>query len=303
MIPGVLKCKRDRRDPNDQLCPVCQNPVPYFSRTLSLLPGDAFTCTKPWIQSHLKKTNISLNEEHFTPVSPKDFIAPLGTIQMSLSNQFHSDASLSCSVQRPSAFENLTQTLEEEDGGNNVTILTADITTYLVCNIDHEHIQQLWQILATYSDIPLRLERGTMVARSPEMVYMYSQMKTIEEEEEIYTHVEAEIKISPAWLMQEELRFQLDRTTTTMATLHIKYQSVVNLRMENTPKRDRYSWTMIQRDNQTKTEHTVIRGETWPLLLNKLADNCCDIHYMPKYTADIYQTMQINLLFQVLIFV
>ncbi|TKS80935.1 Immunoglobulin superfamily member 10 [Collichthys lucidus] len=257
---GVLKCKRDRRYPTGQLCPVCENPAPYHNRTLSFLPGDAFTCTKPWIQPQLKQKNISLDEGDFTPVSPKDFIAPLGSIQMNLTNQFHNDASLSCTVQRPSAFENLTQTLEEEEG-NNVTLLTTTITTYLVCNIDHEQIQQLWQILATYSDSPMRLGRGLMLARSPEMVYRYSQIKPKDEEEGIHTNIEAEIKASPAWLMQGEVSFQLDRTTTTFSTLHIEYQSVVNLRVENRlPKRDRYSWTMIKRDNQTKTHHAVITG-------------------------------------------
>ncbi|KAI4815879.1 hypothetical protein KUCAC02_006006 [Chaenocephalus aceratus] len=258
---GVLKCKRDRRYPRGQLCPVCESPAPYHNRPLSLLPGDAFTCTKPWIQPHLKKKNISLDEGDYTPVSPKDFIAPLGSIQLKLTDQLHSDASLSCTVQRPSALENLTQTLEEGEG-NNATMLTASISTYLVCNIDHEHIQQLWQMLATYSDSPLRLERGLMLTRSPEMVYRYSQMKkTNEGEEGIYTNIEAEIKASPAWLMQGEVSFQLERTTTTFSTLHIKYESVVNLRVENTsPKRDRYSWTMIKRDNKTQTEYTVLTG-------------------------------------------
>ncbi|XP_059187647.1 immunoglobulin superfamily member 10 [Centropristis striata] len=257
---GVLKCKRDRRYPRGQLCPVCENPAPYHNRPLSHLPGDAFTCTKPWIQPHLKQKNISLDEGDFTPVSPKDFIAPLGSIQMNLTDQFHNDASLSCTVQRPSALENLTQTFEVEQG-NNVTVLSAGITTYLVCNMDYEHIQQLWQILATYSDFPMTLERGFMLARSPEMVYRYSQIKTKEGEEGIHTNIVADIKTSPAWLMQGEVSFQLDRTTTTFSTLHIKYQTVVNLRVENTsPKRDRYAWTMIKRDNQTKTEHAVVTG-------------------------------------------
>lgn len=269
MFPGVLKCRRGRGYPRGQLCPVCENPTSSYHTPIDLLPSDTFTCAKPWIKPYLKQKNISLDEGDFTPVSPKDFIAPLGSIQMKFTDQFHSDASLSCTVQRPSAFENLTQTLEEEDG-HNVTMLTTAITTYLVCNVDYEHIQQLWQILATYSDSPMRLERGFMLARSPEMVYRYSQMKTNEDEEGIHTNIEAEIKASPAWLMQGEVSFQLDRTTTTFSTLHIKYQSEVNLRVENTaPKRDHYSWTMIKRDNQTKTEHTVLAGER--LLLIKIA--------------------------------
>ncbi|XP_061575460.1 immunoglobulin superfamily member 10 [Cololabis saira] len=269
---GVLKCKRERRSPKGQLCPVCENPAPYHSRPLALLHSDAFTCTKPWISSHLKQKNISLEEGDFTPISPKDFVAPLGSIQMNLNNQFHNDASLSCTVQRPTAFENLTQTLVEEEG-NNVTALTTVITTYLVCNVDYEHIQPLWQVLASYSDSPMRLERGLMLARIPEMVYKYSQLK--DEDEGITTNIEAEIKASPPWLMQGEVSFQLDRTTTTFSTLHIKYQSVVNLRVEGIPsKRDRYAWTMIKRDNQTKTEHTVITGG--------VAQLSCQIQGEPK---------------------
>ncbi|XP_041849981.1 immunoglobulin superfamily member 10 [Melanotaenia boesemani] len=255
---GVLKCKRDRRYPRGQLCPVCENPTSHHNSPLALLHSDALTCMKPWIKPHLKQKNISLEEGDFTPVSPKDFIAPLGSLQMNLTDEFHNDASLSCTVHRPSAFENLSQTLEEEEG-NNVTALVTGITTFLVCNIDYEHIQQLWRTLATYSNSPMKLERGLMLARVPEMVYRYNQIK--DGEEEITTNIEAEIKASPAWLMQGEVSLQLDRTTTTYSTLHIKYQSVVNLRVESTPsKRDRYSWTMIKRDNQTKTEHTVITG-------------------------------------------
>lgn len=260
MFPGVLKCKQDKQYPRGQQCPVCENPEPYHNRPLTHLASDEFSCTKPWIYPHLKQKNISLDDGDFTPVSPKDFVAPLGSLQMNLTDQFHNDATISCTVQRPSAFENLTLTTEEE-GGNNVTVLTSNIITSLVCNIDYEHIQQLWRILATYSDTPMRLERGLMLSSIPEMVYRYSQIKPMEGREGIHTDIEAEIKVSPAWLMQREINFQLDRTTTTFSTLHIKYWSVVNLRVENTiPKKDRYSWTMIKRDNKIKTEHTVLTG-------------------------------------------
>lgn len=270
MFAGVLKCKRDRRYPRG-LCPVCENPPLYHNRPLSLIPEDAFTCAKPWIQPHLKQRNISLDEGDFTPVYPKDFIAPLGSIQMNLTDQFRNDGSLSCTVQRPSNFENLTLTLNEEEG-TNITVLAASITTYLVCNIDHEHIQRLWQILATYSDSPMKLERGLMLAKSPEMIYRYSQLTRKEGEEGTHTNIQAEIKAVPAWLMQGEVNFQLDRTTTTFSTLHIKYQSVVHLRVENTsPKKDHYAWTMIKHDNETKTEHTILTGGVRvPALIYKL---------------------------------
>ncbi|XP_017280250.1 immunoglobulin superfamily member 10 [Kryptolebias marmoratus] len=267
---GVLKCKQDRRYPRGQLCPVCKNPAPYHNRSVSQLHSDAFTCNRPWIEPHLKQKNISLEEGDYTPVSSKDFIAPLGSIQINLADEFHNNASLSCTVQRPSAFESLTQTIEEE---NNVTMLTTGITTYLVCNTDYDQIQQIWQILATYSDFPMRLERGLMLSSTPQIVYRYIQIKG--GEEDITTNIEAEIKATPAWLMQGELSLQLDRTTTTYSALHIKYQSVVNLHVESTPsKKDRYSWTMIKRDNQTKTEHAVITGG--------VAQLSCEIQGEPK---------------------
>ncbi|XP_014824666.1 PREDICTED: immunoglobulin superfamily member 10-like [Poecilia mexicana] len=252
---GVLKCKRDRRG---QLCPVCETPALHHGQPVFILHRDAFVCTKPWIKSHLKQKNISLEEGDFIPVYPKDFTAPLGSIQMNLTDQSYKDASLMCTVQTPTAFENLTQTATEDEGGV-VTGLTAGITTYLVCNVDHEHVQQLWQILATYSESPVRLERGVMLARTPEMIYRYSQEKP--GEEGMTTNVKADIKASPAWLMQGEVSLQLDRTATTFSTLHIKYQSIVSLQLEAVPTiRGRYSWTMIKRDNQTKTEHAVIAG-------------------------------------------
>ncbi|KAM4742064.1 immunoglobulin superfamily member 10 [Anableps anableps] len=266
---GVLKCKQDRRG---QLCAVCETPIPHHSQPLFILQHDAFACTKPWIKSHLKQKNLSLDEGDFIPVHPKDFIAPLGSIQMNLTYQFYKDASLMCTVQIPTAFENLTQTTTENEE-RIVTGLTTSITTYLVCNTDHEHIQQLWQILATYSDSPMRLKRGAMLARAPEMVYRYSQENP--GEEGITTNIKADIKATPSWLMQEEMSLQLDRTTTTLSTLHIKYQSVVSLKLEAIPtKRGHYSWTMIKRDNQTKTEHTVITGG--------VAKLSCQIHGEPK---------------------
>ncbi|XP_019729896.1 immunoglobulin superfamily member 10 [Hippocampus comes] len=269
---GVLKCKRDRRYPRGQLCPICENPTLYQKSRLSLLPRDAFTCTKPWIQPHLKQKNISLDEGDFTPVSPSDFIAPLGSIQMNFTDQFHNDASLSCTVQRPSNFENLSLTMEEE-GGDDITELISTITTYLVCNVDNEHIQHLWQILAAYSEFPMTLERGLLLTKSPEMVYRYNQKKT--GEDELHTNIDAEIKAVPAWLMQGEVQLQLDRTTTTFSTLHIKYRSVVKLRVENTvPKKDHYSWTMIKKDNETKTEQTIITGGVVQLI--------CQVRGEPK---------------------
>lgn len=254
---GVLKCKRDRRYPRGQLCPVCLYPSVYHNKPMSLLSSDAFTCVRPWIQAHLKHKNITLDEGEYSHLSPEDFIAPYGSIQMNLTDHFHNEGSLSCTVKRPAASENLTVVVEE----NVADHITASVTTYLICNVDYEHMQQLWQIFAIYSDFPLQLRRGPMLAKSPEMVYRYSQAKPIDDDDDYHTNIEAVIKAAPALLMQPDINLQLDRTATTFSTLHVKYKSVISLRTDNSQtNRDGYSWTMIKRDNQTKTEHTVFKG-------------------------------------------
>ncbi|XP_059930773.1 immunoglobulin superfamily member 10 [Gadus macrocephalus] len=255
--PGVLKCKRDKKYAQGQLCPMCASPGPHPGRSLSQLPSESFTCNQPWIHPHLKQSNVSLATGDFTPVLPRDFLAPIGSMQLNLTDHFFNVAVLSCTVQRPSSMENLTLTEEDDD----VSLLRVDVASSLVCNVDYEHVQQLWHILATYSDSPMRLERGLMLSRSPEMLYQYRQLRPEEGREGIYTDIKAVITASPGWLMQEMVHLQLDRTTTTYSTLHIRYWSVVHLRVESrVPKKDRYSWTLIKRDNKTRTEHTVLKG-------------------------------------------
>ncbi|XP_062408020.1 immunoglobulin superfamily member 10 [Sardina pilchardus] len=257
--PGVLKCKRDKKPSQRPACPVCASPAPARGKGLTQLARDDFTCAKSWIHPYLKQRNLTLGEDDYTPVSAKDFIAPIGTLQMNVTDEVHNDATLTCVVQRPSGVENLnlTQTGDEED----VTVLRATISTSLVCNIDYDQIQQLWRVLATYSDMPMRLERGLLLSMSPEMTYKYRQAQL--PDEDIYTEVEADIKANPAWLLQGQINLQLDRTTTTFSTLHIRYSSSVQLRVDSRNlRRDRYSWTMIKRDNQTKTEHAVVAGST-----------------------------------------
>ncbi|XP_017547293.2 immunoglobulin superfamily member 10 [Pygocentrus nattereri] len=271
--PGILKCKRDRKFPGEQLCPVCESPV--TSRGSNMIHLDAYTCSKPWIHPHLKQKNITMDENSFAPVFPKDFIAPIGMIEMNITDQFHNDANIACVVQRPTGLENLNVThgVKAED----VTTLIATVATSLVCNIDYEHIRQLWGILATYSDSPMTLERGLLLAMPPDMIYKYKQARPANDE--IFTEIEANIKANPAWLMQDVISLQLDRTTTTYSTLHIKYSSNVEMNVEaNKVSRDRYSWTMIKRDNQTKTESSVLSGG--------LAELNCQTYGDPKPSTE-----------------
>lgn len=200
-----------------------------------------------------------MEENSYAPVLPKDFIAPIGMMEMKITDQYNSnqDASVACVVQRPGGLDDLNVT--QGVIGDDVTTLSAIVTTSLVCNIDYDHIRQLWGILASYSDSPMRLERELDLTMSPEMIYKYKQARS--DGSEIFTETEAEIKANPAWLMQGTINLQLDLTTTTHSTLHIKYFSNIEMNIENNKmRRDRFSWTMIKKHNQTKTEYSVLSG-------------------------------------------
>lgn len=201
-----------------------------------------------------------MEENSYTQVLSKDFVAPIGLMEMKIVDQYNNNASVSCVVQRPGGLENLNVT--QGVVGENVTTFSATVSTSLVCNIDYDHIRQLWGILASYSDSPMRLERQFLLTMSPEMIYTYKQARTADPElNEMFTEIEAEIKANPAWLLQGTINLQLDLTTTTYSTLHVKYFSNIEINIEsNKVRRDRFSWTMIKKDNQTKTEFSVLSG-------------------------------------------
>lgn len=198
-----------------------------------------------------------MEENSYAPVPPKDFIAPIGMMEMKITDQYNKDASVACVVQRPGGLDNLNVT--QGVIGDDVTTFSATVATSLVCNIDYDHIRQLWGILASYSDSPMRLERELALTMSPEMIYKYKQARS--DDSEMFTEIEAEIKANPAWLMQGTINLQLDLTTTTYSTLHVKYLSNIEMNIEtNKMGRDRFSWTMIRKHNQTKTEFLVLSG-------------------------------------------
>ncbi|XP_028818566.1 immunoglobulin superfamily member 10 [Denticeps clupeoides] len=253
--PDVLKCKLDRKHQQGQLCPVCESPTSLRGQVLAQLAREAFSCSKPLIHENLKKKNITMDDGDYTPVSQKDFIAPLGRLEMNMTDQFHNYATMSCVVQRPSGMTDLNVT----EHGENVASLSAVVATSLVCNVDHDQVQQLWRILATYSDMPMRLKRGLLRPTSPEMISQYQQITL--GDDDIFTEIEAEIKATPAWLMQDEVSFLLDRTTTTFSALHVRYEAAMHFSVErNGIGKDGYGWTMIKNDNTTRTEHAVLIG-------------------------------------------
>ncbi|XP_044107539.1 immunoglobulin superfamily member 10 [Neovison vison] len=258
--PDIIKCKKERSPSSPQQCPLCVNPRISKGTPLAMVPAAAFLCAKPTIDSSLKLKKLSLLEDS-TPVSisPQDFMAPFGSVTLNMTDQFGNEANMVCSIQKPSKTSSIAFTEE-----NDSIMLNTSFSTFLVCNIDNNHIQQVWQVLALYSDSPLTLERSHLLTETPQRYYKYKQVAP--EPEDIFTGIEADLTIDPHWLMQDQISLQLNRTAATLSTLHIQYCSEVQVtlpRAETSPVK--HKWTMISRDNNTKLERTVLIGGTTSL--------------------------------------
>ncbi|OXB73440.1 UNVERIFIED_CONTAM: hypothetical protein H355_015168, partial [Colinus virginianus] len=254
--PDVIKCKKDRSS-GAQQCPVCASPRSRKGKNFMGVPPAALTCTKPVIHHALKVKNLTVSEDgDFSPISPNNFLAPLGSMVLNMTDQGGNRGNLVCNVQKPKEMSPISF-----DKDNNVTILRTSFSSFLVCDIAYGHIQQLWSILALYSNSPLKLERSALATDVPFITYQYKQIYS--EKDELFTNVEAELRAEPSWLMQNKVSLQLDRTVTTLSTLHIQYFTEAQIILSAVDQEKvGNNWTVISRDNKTQTEHTVLVGGT-----------------------------------------
>ncbi|KAM9316507.1 immunoglobulin superfamily member 10 [Gastrophryne carolinensis] len=249
----LIKCKRDR---SGQQCPLCITPEKNKGRSLNEISSQDFTCVKPTIENIYKLKNVTTPEDGgFTVISAKDFVAPMGSLILNMTDQSGNEANLACNVQRPTKMSPITLDNMEE-----YTTMRTTLASSLVCSIDYDHIQKLWGILAMYSDSPMKLKRDLLLTKTPFISYKYKQVGS---GDDVFTDIEADIRGDPNWLMQDSLTLQLDRTATTLSMLHIQYLTDVYITIPNTAENQvKTSWVMIKKTNQTQTEYAAIMGGT-----------------------------------------
>ncbi|XP_056420948.1 immunoglobulin superfamily member 10 isoform X2 [Hyla sarda] len=249
----VIKCKRDR---SGTQCPLCSSPRKNQGKSLNEISSQDLTCTKPTIENIYKLKNVSsLEEGSFTTISAKDFVAPMGSLILNMTDQSGNEANLACSVRRPTKMSQIMLDRKED-----YTVMRTTFSSFLICNIDYDHIQKLWGILAMYSDSPMKLKRELLLTKTPFISYKYKQIGT---GDDVFTDIDAEVRAEPNWLTQDTITLQLDRTATTLSTLHIRYLTEIYVTLPNsveTPSKN--NWAMIIKSNQTQTEYTAIIGGT-----------------------------------------
>ncbi|XP_075412057.1 immunoglobulin superfamily member 10 isoform X2 [Tenrec ecaudatus] len=231
------------------------NPKAAKGKPLVTVPAAAFQCVKPTIDSALKPKNLTILEDTTSAfLSPQDFMAPLGSLTLNMTDQSGNEANMGCRVQKPSRTSSAAFT--EQDAS---IMLHTSLSTGLVCNIELGHIQPVWQVLALYSDSPLILERGRSIPETSQLGYKYKQVPS--KAEGIFTNIEAHLNADPSWLMQDCVSLQLNRAATTLNTLHIRYSSDAHVTLPREQvKSGTYRWTMISSDTKRKLERTVLVG-------------------------------------------
>ncbi|XP_064241138.1 immunoglobulin superfamily member 10-like [Passer domesticus] len=254
--PDVIKCRKERSS-GVQQCPVCASPKSHNGKSLVDIPSASFTCTKPVIHDSLKSRNLTVPDDgDFSFVSPEDLVALIGSVVLNMTDQAGNRGNLVCNVQRPKE----TSPISLDKNGPS-RVLKTSVSALLVCDIDYGHIQQLWSILALYSSSPLKLQQTVQTADEPFVSYKYKQIYS--EKDELFTSIEADLRAEPAWLMQSTVALQLDRTATTLSTLHVRYAAEAHLTLPSEDRdQGRHAWALISRDNSTQTEHTVLVGGT-----------------------------------------
>ncbi|KAM3930437.1 immunoglobulin superfamily member 10 [Leptodactylus fuscus] len=267
----LIKCKRDR---SGTQCPLCSSPKRNQGKSLNEISSQDLTCVKPTIENIYKLKNISMPEESsFTAISAKDFVAPMGSLVLNMTDQSGNEANLACSVQRPTKMSQIMLDRKDE-----YTIMRTTFSSFLVCNIDYDHIQKLWGILAMYSDLPMKLKRELLLTKSPFISYKYKQVGS---GEDVFTDIDAEIRAEPNWLMQDSVTLQLDRTATTLSTLHIRYLTDIHMTVPNTVEySSRNNWAMIIKSNQTQTEYTAVIGGTVEMNCQVVGDPVPNIEWV-----------------------
>ncbi|XP_041515401.1 immunoglobulin superfamily member 10 [Microtus oregoni] len=255
--PDVIKCKKDRSPSSPQQCPLCTNPRMSKNRPLAMVPAGAFLCTKPTIDPSLKPKGLAIQEDNGSAsTSPQDFINPFGSLSLNMTDLSGNKASVVCTIQKP--FKTLPIAFTEE---NDNIMLNMSFSANLMCSVDPDHLQAVWQLLALYSDLPLMLERKQQLPGTPQLTSKYKQVALTPED--IFTNIEADFRADPFWFQQETIFLQLNRNATTLSTLQVQFSSDAQITLPKAEMRAvRRKWTMIAKMNNTKLEHTVLAGST-----------------------------------------
>ncbi|XP_069496808.1 matrix-remodeling-associated protein 5 [Ambystoma mexicanum] len=272
---GVLKCKKDKAYEGGQLCAMCSNPKHLEKKELQTL--DDISCKRPVIYSPLKQ-NTSNNIEDDSEselLSMEEFQNFLGNVSLNMTDEHGNVVNMECQIKKSKDFKKilLSQTLPEEIDVN------ATFSLDFECPMNRENYEKLWKLIAYYSEVPVKLQRGLMLNKDPKISYRYKQ--DMNHDAYYYTGVKAHICTQPEWLMQPIINLQLNRrqSTATKVTLSFFTQFSQSIQVKDVVYQ-RNSWVMIEENEKVQGSKSVIQGTACHLSCNVKSSDRPSIEWM-----------------------
>ncbi|XP_023284397.1 matrix-remodeling-associated protein 5-like [Seriola lalandi dorsalis] len=212
--PGLMKC------PGGPQCPTCTSPNSLQGQ--GLLDQTDLSCASPVILSPGRKT--PLETEHGEIQSRETFREPLGSASVGLSDLQGNSVDLSCNVTHSFDSQDIAPPPDLSLSSSSPIPLALSLS--LECPVDRESYEQLWRILAYYSETAVRLEREIMLGKAPALAYRYRQ--AAETDGYYHTGVKASVKVRPQWLLQPAISIQLNRAQSNGNKVHLIYSTRVS---------------------------------------------------------------------------
>ncbi|XP_027866862.1 matrix-remodeling-associated protein 5 isoform X1 [Xiphophorus couchianus] len=259
--PGVLKCKKDRALSGGQLCPMCSSPIQVKEKELQA--AHPLVCNSPVISFLHRITSLEYSESE--TLTSEDFKEPIGNISLGLSDEHGNELDLECSAHK------LKEPAKVRWEQVNQLQLVANVSfsVDLQCSVDREKYEQLWRLIAYYSNVPAHLKQRVIPSQEPYPPHVYSQDSV--QDAHYYTGLKAKVSAQPAWLMQPSIELQLNRpqSSTSMVKLILRtnFSETVDIKLQ---QRLRRNWVMIESTNRTQNAMSVILGSS-----NEMA---CNVH-------------------------
>ncbi|XP_054915223.1 matrix-remodeling-associated protein 5 isoform X2 [Poeciliopsis prolifica] len=271
MSPGVLKCKKDRALPGGQLCPMCSSPRQVKQKELQA--AHPLVCSSPAINFLHRPT--SLEDSASETLTSEDFEEPIGNISLGLSDEHGNELDLECSAHK----------LKEPAKVNwepvNQLQLLANITfsVDLQCSVNREKYEQLWRLIAYYSNIPAHLIQGVTKSQDPYPALVYIQDSV--QDAHYYSGLKVKVSAQPAWLMQPSIELQLNRpqssTSLVKLILRTNLSETVDIELQ---QRLRRNWVMIESTNRTQKAMSVTLGSSNEMACNVQSSDPSVIQWM-----------------------
>ncbi|KAM5221080.1 matrix-remodeling-associated protein 5 [Ctenodactylus gundi] len=264
--PGVLKCRKDKAYEGGQWCPACASPSSLQKRELAKL-SDAH-CGKPTIESSLRANRTGVNQEDPDSVldpGAGDADDPLSLaepsrpwhVSLNMTDEHGNGVFLVCGIKAPGELRHvqLNHTDRPEVG------VRATVALDFECPVTRKDYEDLWRLIAYYSEVPVTLHREPMPDGDAGTGHGYRQ--DAEDQDALYyTGVKAWMDAEPRWVLQPILDIRFDRRQSTASHVLLAYsaQFSQNVTIQDTRPGLTRSWVMIEPTGAVQTTQMVLEG-------------------------------------------